>query len=423
MTNTIYQQDDPEVRRDTRENSLAAPTADTTNETTNFPESGIVLQPVPLPSFLEGSLDILPASPSPNTSMNRSNLDLLTAFQNDAVSSTPYTHSGNQQSNSVVIELNETFPAQLLSLKERLLDAEERGTNLGNNRPTRNLLDKYTNADMPPIHYAHPTAILDHLDVNLANDWENLPKGKLLVQPFGPDAKNVAKHSMIKTLLFAAIVEITNSRDVSVIALKQKTSSYKTPFSFLVYNISDQQAHTLLERRVWSSPSITFSVSTLHPTCSKYFFSIKGLATMNKNEVFKAVNEVWRDQESLTFLQAICQNFPENTKEQASAMLLQFVTSLEVERLDTKLRGNTIAPIFNIYANGQLIPNDNTWSKIRAFYTSRTYTLQAQDIGITVIAPFRCGICHAADHPRGLCPFPVLEGWNGPKRHEETGTL
>ena len=79
---------------------------------------------------------------------------------------------------------------------------------------------------MPPIHYAHPTAILDHLDVNLVGDWESLPKGKLLAQPFGPDARSIDKHSQLKALLFAAVMEIMGSRDVSVCAPRAKPNSY-----------------------------------------------------------------------------------------------------------------------------------------------------------------------------------------------------
>lgn len=90
--------------------------------------------------------------------------------------------------------------------------------------------------------------------------------------------------------------------------------------------------------------------------------------------------------------------------------LQQFINSLQVARLDTKLRGNTSAPIFNIYAKGPLITDDLIWTRIRHFYASRPYTHQAQDPGTNVIAPFKCNVCHVADHPRGLCPFPMVEG-------------
>lgn len=150
---------------------------------------------------------------------------------------------------------------------------------------------------MLDIHYAHPTAILDFLDVDLV-----LPKGKLLAQPFGPDAKNPDKHAQLKALLFATIIEITDSQDVSVCAPKAKANQNQTPFSFFIYNLSEQQICTLLEKHVWSSTAITFSISTLNPGCPKYMFSIKGLMTMNNKEVYNTVNEVWHEPSSLVFL-------------------------------------------------------------------------------------------------------------------------
>lgn len=383
----------------------------------------VILPPAPLPAFFDETLDALPLSPSPNTSINQTNLDLLAAIQNEAVSSTPSAGNHDNPTNLLTTtNADLSFAAQPQSLIDRLLEAEERGASFGGNNPAiRDPLNKYTKGPMPLIHYAHPTAIFDHLDVNLVRNWVNLPKGKLLAQPFGADARTLSMHPQLKSLLFAAIIDITNSHDISVSAPRPKPITYRTPFSFLIYNVSDEHAQTLLKRKVWSSVAITFSVSTLNPSCPDYLFTIKGLTTMLHTEVHNTVNEVWHDQTSLTFLDSLCRNFPENFQTQAINTLQQFVNSLEVVRLDTRLRGNIINPVYNIYAKGGLIGNDHMWSRIRAFYASRTYAPQAQDPGTTVIAPFRCSICHAVDHPRGLCPFPVVEGWNGPKRREETG--
>lgn len=382
-------------------------------------EPGITLKPVPLPSFFEESIDIFPTSPSPNASISQSQLDMLAAPRDEPMTSTPAANI-SVDTPATPVEADQSFTSQTKSLKNRVLEAEERGGPLGN--PTiRSPLYKYTKAPMPPIHYAHPTAILDHLDVNLIGDWEDLPKGKLLAQPFGPDVRNIEQHPSLKAQLFAAIVEITSSRDVSVSAPKAKANSYRTPFSFLIYNISEEQSQTLLKRHVWSSTAISFSVSTLNPNCPDYLFSIKGLTTMDKDEVRNAINEVWRDPASLVFLREISQSFPANLQAPVTHTLKQFIDSLKVARLDTKLRGNTIAPVFNVYANGTLIDDDNTWTLIRSYYASRTYAFQAQDPGQVVIAPFKCGICHAADHPRGLCPFPIVEGWNGLKRRDTPG--
>ncbi len=271
--------------------------------------------------------------------------------------------------------------------------------------------------DMLLIHYAHPTATLDHLDVNLVSDWKNLSKGKLLVQPFNLDATTISKHPQLWSLLFATVVEITNSQDVSVCAPKTKANSPHTSFSFLIYNITEKQTQTLLKQRVWSSTA----VSTLNPVCLDYLFSIKGLTTMDNEVVLDTVKEVWQDPASLTFLQQICQSIPENLQEQVTLTLQLFITSLHISRLDIKLRGGAIAPVFNVYANGALIDNDNAWSQLRSYFASCSYAPQAQDPGNTIIAPFNCSLCHTADHPRGLCPFPSMEGWNGPKRHIPIG--
>lgn len=399
---------------------------DTTNGSmSNAQDQRIALQPISMPSFFEESLDILPASPSPNSSVNRSQVDLLVALQNEALTSTPCVE--NQSQPNAAMEANQATPMQAPSLRERLLEAEERRSSLGNFRPNaRNALDKYTMPDsdtgMPTIHYAHPTTTLDNLDLDLVGDWESLPKGKLLAQPFGPEVRNIENHPQLKALLFAAIVEITNSRDVSVCAPKPKNNSRQSPISFLVYNVTEQQAQILLERCVWSSIALTFSVSAFYPNCPEYLLSIKNLTIQDEKEVRRTVYETWHDEASFTFLQTIYQHFPENVKEQASHALQAFTNSLKVSRLDTKLPGNTLAPVFNVYADGPLIGNDNTWSQIRAFLASREYTPQTQDPGTTIIAPYRCSICHAADHPRGLCPFPIIPGWNGPKRREPITT-
>ena len=282
--------------------------------TTRTSEPGITLQPVPLPTFFEESIDVFPVSPSPNGSISQSQIDMLTALRDQPMTSTPCAPPHNNAPVTPAgTDPNTSLTTPTKTLRDRILEAEERGGPLGNiHSNIRSPLDKYTNALMPPIHYTHPTAILDYLDINQVGDWENLPKGKLLAQPFGPDARTAEKHLQLKTLLFAAVVEITGSRDLSVITPRAKANSYRTPFSFLIYNISEQQAQTLIKRRVWSSTAISFSVSTLNPSSPDYLYSIKGLTTMDDNEVRNTVNDVWRDSTSHTFLKSIYQNLPES---------------------------------------------------------------------------------------------------------------
>jgi hypothetical protein len=91
-----------------------------------------------------------------------------------------------------------------------------------------------------------------------------------------------------------------------------------------------------------------------------------------------------------------------------------FIASAYVTRLDVKIKGDQVKPRFNVYADSNYIKCPRMWAQIREFLAGRNYKSTRIGYGRTVIAPNNCGICHSADHPRGLCPFPDVPGWNGP---------
>jgi hypothetical protein len=94
----------------------------------------------------------------------------------------------------------------------------------------------------------------------------------------------------------------------------------------------------------------------------------------------------------------------------------KFIDSINVTRLDFKQRRAQDKPRFNVYADSSHIRDPRIWSQVRDFMATQLYSNTRIGEGKTVIAPNNCGICHGADHPRGLCPFPDVPGWNGPLR-------
>ena len=271
---------------------------------------GTTIQLVPLLSFFEEFLDIFQVLLSINHSINQTHATLLSALQNEAISSTLAIDASETSLHfPPTLEADQSFISLTMSVRDWLLDAEERGVPLGNNNnAARTPLNKYTKGPFPAIHYTHPTTVFNHLDLNLVGDWENLPNSKILAQPLGPDARSIDKHPHLKSILFAAIVEITNSHDISVCALRAKANLYRSPFFFLIYNITEMQAKALLDWRIWSSPSISFSTLSFNPGCPDYLFSIKNLMTMDNKTVHNMVKEVWHDQTTVTFLQSVCDN-------------------------------------------------------------------------------------------------------------------
>ena len=291
---------------------------------------------------------------------------------------------------------------------------------LDTNLSSRDLLSKFTRAIMPTVHDASPTSIYDHINDPMLKSWEKIPGEKVLVQPFDEIVTNAAKHEFLRLRILSAVNEITQAEHVRIsalILLKKDESpppTSLTPTAFLVCNITASHVRTLLERYVWAFSSIAFHVIRTDPPPPNYLFTIKGLGTMYKDDVHEIVQSVWQDEETTAFLTSIVDNAPLADRRGLSSSLRNFIISLEIERLDIKECGDTLAPRYNILADGPAIPNDNIWSHVRSFLSKRMYMDVLIGIGTTDIAPYKCTLCHAVTHPRGLCPFPSVKGWNSP---------
>jgi hypothetical protein len=309
--------------------------------------------------------------------------------------------------------------APTTSLKERLLAAQEREKKVAQNATgatIRDPIEKYTKSTFSKckIHHSHPTAAFDHIDIDQVEKWESLPDGKLLAHPFGHEVRTLTNHLGIKTKIFEAVGEITQSNSVGVNAPRPSNHETGTPIVFLIYNLSEIHRQILLDRQVWSSAEITFRVTTLDPVRPDYLFSIKDLTTKFEDEVKAAVRKVWDNDDTTTFLETICQTAPESQRLLTTASINEFMNSLRIEKLATKGPGDVDTPTFNVLIKGNYINDDGTWCLLKNFLASQEYALDFQDPGIAGSNFQRCSICYSVDHPRGLCPFPHTDGWNGP---------
>jgi len=276
---------------------------------------------------------------------------------------------------------------------------------------------------MPPVHDVHPTSIFRFIDLKQIGEWEEYVAGKVIAIPFDTEARDLSRHDHIRSRIFAAASEITQSREVGVsppIPEDKDKNTKRVPTSFLIYNLSPPQCEALLERSTWSSLDITFRVAPLEPTRPSFLFAITKLSTLATGDILEMVQKVWQDPDTLNFLQSIILEAPPGEREDESRRLNDFIISLTVARMDIKEKKNTPAPHYNVYAKGNHIRNHLTWVRIRAYLANRTYASNMQGCATTNTKPFSCGVCHSTDHPRGLCPFPELPGWNGPPRRPET---
>lgn len=303
--------------------------------------------------------------------------------------------------------------------------AAERNNYTTDKIPRQDSLKKYTEATMPAIYDTTPYAPLRHMDLDLVDEWEKCPEGKLFAHPFDDGACKVDSHG-VKNKIFAAAIEITRSHRVAVSPPRPSKAAIKAggiPTCFLIYHLTEDEKQFLLERGVWSSHHITFRVTSFYPPCPDFLFSIKGYATTDTDIVRRIVHSVWHDDATETFINSIVEDFPQGKLANASQAISRFIDSMRVKLLPVKESGNILAPRFNVYANGSLITQEAVWKRLRNYLAGRIYASLLLDTGTTEVAPYLCGICHSVDHPRGLCPFPDIEGWNGPNGPRRRRTI
>ena len=281
----------------------------------------------------------------------------------------------------------------------------------------RDPLERYIDADMPKIQLHHPRSLFDHISDNTITKWWNLEGSKLLVAPFDDNIHSHELHHDIKGRILAAIHEITLSNSVSIAAhpiSEEAIEKKEIPTTFIIYKLSETHRQILLQRRIWASINIAFQVAPLEPVCPDFLFNIQGLSTLEPGIIMATVKEAWNDETTNNFFQSLVEEAPPASQPALQKALSNFVQSMWVKLLKIMSKGNSLCPEFNVYAKGSFIQDTNLWPRIRRFLANRTYLNEELGLGKATIAPHFCRLCHGRDHPRGLCPFSLLDGWHDP---------
>ena len=288
--------------------------------------------------------------------------------------------------------------------------------------------DKYTKSQMPEIFDEDPATLLAGLERNQLQSWLDLPTGKVLARPFDVEVRYKPNHSNIAKTLRSAVKEITGAAKVTVALPKRdpdlpRSGTLKHPITFLIHDISKKDVETLLERTVWSSKEITFQVSAINVKRPDFLFTMEGMTTDNPEHVLACIGETWNDTTTNNFVHKLVTAAP-NKEDQQNRLseIIEFLESARVHHLDVRSEGGQEDPHYNIYANGEAIQNNTTWLELRKFLRSRVYRSNYHGDGKAMDYDYVCSLCHGHDHPRGLCTFPHIPGWNGPGRNPKRYT-
>lgn len=292
----------------------------------------------------------------------------------------------------------------------------------------RDPLEKYMKGELPKIYSAYPASAFLFVEPEKILEWDTFPDNKLIALPFGVEARQQFRHNNIRARLLAAVVEITNAQQVGVAAPGSGNRMIKnrreTPIAFLIHSLTRSQYLTLLNQKIWISSNIAFQVVTMKPSSPDYLFSLLDLATVGLLTVRTMIQTMWNEDHVQAALREIAQMARNKSPNPTNPDIPSFLETLRIERHNV-INGDIITPMFNIYAKGALIQDDDVWTKIRKTLSELTYESAESGRAKLKIAPYDCGICHGADHPGGLCTFPTLPDWKGPsglsEAHPEPG--
>ena len=301
-------------------------------------------------------------------------------------------------------------------MSEFLADNGEFPNNPHNNN-AGNQLVQFMRCTMPPINDAHPTAPFDYIEVKTIKEWDSFPTFKLIATPFGFEARQQLKHNSIRIRLLAAVAEITSSRRAGVSAPGPTDriirARRRTPRAFLIHSLTREQYISLMKQKVWVSADIAFRVLPTKPNCPDFLFTIINLSSLDTDEVAKMVRSIWQREDTIAGIHEIIHSTSPSPINQLMN-LPSFIASMWVECLNIKEDGGRLTPHYNVYAPGRLFPDHKVWNRVRGLLARIPYNTLLLGAGEAKLALYHCNLCHAADHPRGLCPFPRIQGWIGP---------
>jgi hypothetical protein len=282
--------------------------------------------------------------------------------------------------------------------------------------------ESYMDTKMPEIHEEHPMGPLVNIDSNQIQDWTyKVTTGKVLARPFGTDVHYIPNHRDIANDLMSAIKEITGLSNVSVAEPDKapivcQETKIKTPMTFLIHDLSDNDVTLLTDRQVWASQNLTFEIIPFPPKRPSFLFTISGIATHSEDNIKELILKTWKDTNSEAFFDTFLQETPPLFQNALYHEINRYIDSIDIKRLEIKMEGGRDDPHFNVYANSALIPNTRIWLDTRNFLRKCIYRSSTLGRGNVELNKFHCRLCHGKDHPKGLCPFPKIPGWKGPTR-------
>ncbi|KAI0094527.1 hypothetical protein BDY19DRAFT_25303 [Irpex rosettiformis] len=188
------------------------------------------------------------------------------------------------------------------------------------------------------------------------------------------------------------------------------------PATFAICNLSENAKTLLLNQRVYSLryPEITFFVHDLGWEIPTFITLLQGFSTFHDRDALRTsikatINTSEPTRELIHTLVKENQNF---TDVSTIDVMNTIINSVEIDILPIKLVGGVDDWKVGLYMTSPTA-EPKKWMSFRDQIQSLTFCVYNNGNGTKYTSDLPCSGCGATDHPRGLCPYRLIPGWNG----------
>jgi hypothetical protein len=204
----------------------------------------------------------------------------------------------------------------------------------------------------------------------------------------------------------------TNAKVTAPIAASIPTNIDYAPYSYLIRNISTEDAAKLTLRQCWATTHIGFLVYTAEAIMPSYLGAIQGFSMTDDDDtsaLLDLVRRTFRESEISSIISGALEPAPAEAGANPMKRAHDIIDTLAIRVIHIRSQGGSLRPFANLYLKWP-VDNDEAWSQLIAVVANTSYQDSLLGFG-SYYAGWTCTICHGADHPSGLCPLPLLPGW------------
>jgi hypothetical protein len=271
----------------------------------------------------------------------------------------------------------------------------------------------------PVVHGRNATHVFDNIALEQLTDWLTTTGPCIFVQPLSHGYYPPALAQEITGTLKSVIEDIFSCEGVKVTApipVTVPNSADYAPYTYFVRNLPDTVATELTKHRCWVTERIGFLAYTADAVSPSYLGAIDGFNATDDDDVTAIrdlIHSTFYQTDVGLILAEISESHPDFNALDPPSRASKILSTLEVRIIKLSAQGGVLRTLANMYIKCPF-EKDEDWSRLVEAVAKTEFRHSFLGSG-TVRRGWTCTICHGADHPSGICPFPSVPGWINPK--------